>query len=46
MDLLSRLNQERGITVVMVTHESDMAAFAGRCVHFRDGIIENGLQSE
>ena len=43
MELLSRLNRERGITVVMVTHEPDMAAFAGRRVIFRDGLIDNGL---
>ena len=46
MELLSRLNRERGITVVMVTHEPDMAAFARRRVDFRDGIIENGLNRE
>jgi putative ABC transport system ATP-binding protein len=39
MELLTRLNRERGITVVMVTHEPDMAAFARRIVHFRDGLI-------
>ncbi|MEN6575001.1 MAG: ABC transporter ATP-binding protein [Phycisphaerales bacterium] len=41
MDLLCRLNQEQGITVVMVTHESDMAAYAKRIVHFKDGRIES-----
>jgi putative ABC transport system ATP-binding protein len=40
MRLLTRLNHERGLTIVMVTHESDMAAYAGRAVHFRDGRIE------
>ncbi len=39
MELLVRLNRERGITIVMVTHEPDMAAFARRIVHFRDGLI-------
>ena len=39
MELLARLNRERGITIVMVTHEPDMAAFARRIVHFRDGLI-------
>lgn len=39
MKLLTRLNQEQGITIVMVTHESDMAAFARRTVHFLDGRI-------
>ena len=40
MQLLRSLNQDGGITVIMVTHEPDMAAFARRIVHFRDGLIE------
>jgi len=39
MELLVRLNHERGITVMMVTHEPDIAAHADRSVHFRDGKI-------
>ncbi|PWV63503.1 ABC transporter ATP-binding protein [Plasticicumulans acidivorans] len=41
MELLTRLNREQGITVLMVTHEPDMAAWAGRVVHFVDGHIES-----
>jgi len=37
--LLAGLNRERGQTIVMVTHESEMAAFAGRSVLFRDGLV-------
>jgi putative ABC transport system ATP-binding protein len=37
--LLQKLNQERGITVVLVTHEHDIAACASRVVQFRDGRI-------
>ncbi|AKT39236.1 ABC transporter ATP-binding protein [Chondromyces crocatus] len=40
MRLLIELNQSRGITVVMVTHEPDMAAYASRIVSFRDGLVE------
>jgi putative ABC transport system ATP-binding protein len=40
MRLLARLNRDRNLTIVMVTHELDMAAYAGRVVHFRDGHIE------
>jgi putative ABC transport system ATP-binding protein len=40
MELLVSLNRDQGITVVMVTHEPDMAAFAKRVVHFKDGLIE------
>ena len=43
MDLLTGLNRERGITVLMVTHEPEMAAYAGRVIHFRDGrVSEDG----
>jgi putative ABC transport system ATP-binding protein len=41
MQLLTRLNAEQGITIVMVTHEADMAAFARRVIHFKDGRIEH-----
>ena len=40
MELLTDLNRESGITVLMVTHEPDMAAFARTVVHFRDGLVE------
>jgi putative ABC transport system ATP-binding protein len=39
MNLISRLNREIGITVVMVTHEKEMAAYAERRVVFVDGLI-------
>ena len=41
MDLVTALNRDRGITVVMVTHESDIAAYAGRVIRFVDGRIES-----
>ncbi len=40
MELISRLNDEEGLTVIMVTHEPDMAEYAKRIVHFKDGLIE------
>ncbi len=40
MQLLTDLNRNRGITVLMVTHEPDMAAFARTIVHFKDGLVE------
>ena len=40
MDLLTSFNRDDGITIIMVTHEADMAAYAKRTVHFRDGLIE------
>jgi putative ABC transport system ATP-binding protein len=41
MELLWRLNAEQGITVLMVTHEPDMAAYAKRIVRFVDGVVES-----
>ena len=47
MALLSRLNGERGITVVMVTHEADIASYADRTITFLDGLVaSDGLDSE
>ena len=37
MELISRLNRERGITVIMVTHEEDIAAYGKRLLRFVDG---------
>jgi putative ABC transport system ATP-binding protein len=39
MDLLVRLNRESGITIILVTHEQDIAAFSRRIIKFRDGIV-------
>jgi putative ABC transport system ATP-binding protein len=39
MRLLQRLNTERGITIIMVTHEADMAGYASRIIRFADGHI-------
>ena len=39
MDILTKLNREQGITVVMVTHEADMAVYASRTIHFLDGLV-------
>jgi len=44
MELLARLNETRGITIVMVTHEADMAEFAKRVLIFRDGRILDDRQ--
>jgi len=39
MELLVQLNRDAGLTIVMVTHEEDMAAFASRLVVFTDGRV-------
>jgi putative ABC transport system ATP-binding protein len=46
MELLSHLNISAGLTIVMVTHEPDMAAFASRTVRFVDGVIESDMVRE
>jgi ABC-type lipoprotein export system ATPase subunit len=46
MRLLQTLNRERGITIVMVTHEPDVAAFAKRSLVFRDGRILSDNRQE
>jgi putative ABC transport system ATP-binding protein len=46
MELLSRFNREQGITIVMVTHEAEMAAFARQVVHFLDGRVSSGHPGE
>lgn len=43
MELLTAFNRNRGITIVMVTHDQDMADYAGHRIHFMDGLIENGI---
>ncbi|MFO7306721.1 MAG: ABC transporter ATP-binding protein [Gammaproteobacteria bacterium] len=46
MKLLTSLNEQRGITIVMVTHEPDIAVWTRRIVRFRDGLIESDEQNE
>ena len=46
MELLTDLNQNSGITVLMVTHEAEMAAFARTIIHFRDGLVESVEQRD
>lgn len=41
MELLTRLNSERGISIIMVTHEDEVAAHAQRIVRVKDGLIES-----
>lgn len=45
MELLNALNTNRGITIIMITHERDMAAYAKRVIHFIDGVVETDMQN-
>jgi putative ABC transport system ATP-binding protein len=42
MRLLLNLNRERGTTLIIVTHDPEVAARAGRIIHIRDGVAEDG----
>jgi putative ABC transport system ATP-binding protein len=39
MAIFQRLNRDLGITIIMITHEPDIASFAKRDIHFRDGVV-------
>ncbi|HEV7681337.1 MAG TPA: ABC transporter ATP-binding protein [Pyrinomonadaceae bacterium] len=46
MEIFQRLNRERGITLVLVTHEPDIAEYAQRVIVFKDGKIKKDYQIE
>lgn len=43
MELLRSFNRDKGITIIMVTHEYEMAQYASRSIHFRDGLIDGAM---
>ncbi len=43
MELLTRLNRERGITILLVTHEDEVAEYARRVISVRDGLLASDL---
>ena len=45
MEVLAAFNSERGITIALVTHDADMAAYAKRIIRFLDGIIDSEEQN-
>ncbi|UDL89811.1 ABC transporter ATP-binding protein [Mesorhizobium sp. PAMC28654] len=45
MELLTRLNQELGLTIAMVTHEPDVADYAGRTIRFLDGHVASDTRN-
>ena len=46
MEVLTKLNREQGITVILVTHDADIAAYADRTITFRDGEIQSDTRKE
>jgi putative ABC transport system ATP-binding protein len=46
MDLIAALNRDQGITVLLVTHEPEMARYARRIIHFVDGMVERDVAND
>ncbi len=46
MEIFQRLNRERSLTIILVTHELDIAQYANRVIHFRDGRIDRDIPVE
>jgi putative ABC transport system ATP-binding protein len=40
MAIFQRLNREEGITMIVVTHDPDIAAYSNRSIHFKDGRLQ------
>ncbi len=45
IDLLLNLNKERGTTLVIVTHDPNVAAHTQRVIHIRDGVVDEGIKN-
>ena len=41
--MFQQLNREQGITIMLVTHDAEVASYARRTIHIRDGLIEDGI---
>jgi putative ABC transport system ATP-binding protein len=46
MDIFQSLKEERGITIVLITHEHDVAAYGSRIISFKDGVIVSDALNE
>jgi len=46
MEIFQSLQQERGITIVLITHEMDVAQYGSRIISFRDGNIVSDVDNE
>ena len=44
-EMLREFNRQQGITIIMVTHEAEMAAYADRQIHFQDGLITTDVRN-
>ena len=43
LQMFNKINKEDGITIILVTHDPDVAAHAGRIIHIHDGVIKGGV---
>jgi macrolide transport system ATP-binding/permease protein len=46
LEMMTRLNRERGLTVIVVTHDAEVAAYASRIITFRDGVIVSDTRND
>jgi putative ABC transport system ATP-binding protein len=46
MEILQRLRLERGMTVVLITHEHQIAEYGSRIVSFRDGVVVSDVSND
>ena len=46
MEIFQRLNRERNLTIIVVTHEHDIAQYAARIIQFRDGRMHRDVPVE
>ncbi|MEL0326216.1 MAG: macrolide ABC transporter ATP-binding protein, partial [Burkholderiaceae bacterium] len=40
MNILKKLNQKNGITIILVTHEKEVAAYGSRLIQMKDGVVQ------
>ena len=41
MNILKELNQKNGITIILVTHEKEVAAYGSRLIQMKDGVVKS-----
>jgi macrolide transport system ATP-binding/permease protein len=46
LEMMTRLNRESALTVIVVTHDAEVAAYAGRVITFRDGVIVSDTRND
>jgi ABC-type lipoprotein export system ATPase subunit len=44
--MFQQLNREEGLTIILVTHDSNVGRYAKRTIHMQDGLIQDGVEIE